>query len=454
MITLTRRQFLQASAAGGALAALPAGITRLAFARPQAELATLIIVFLRGGCDGLSLVPPTGGADRGHYELARPQLQIPLGGADAALPLGGTNGRWGLHPRAGALHDLYADGHLAVVLGTGMPAPVTRSHFNAQITMELGTPGLTGSGRGWLTRHLASMSLPPGTLLPAVSAGSLTATSLLGAGDAVTMASGTEFRINTSAWGWNTADNYDPPPSGFAGLVETLPGIWAGSGALERAGQETLAALELIRGIDFDGYVPGGGATYPDSSFARQLAMLAQLIREDTGLAVAGIESGGDWDTHTGQSWRFDSSVESLSAGLAAFCADLAGAPGNPLARTTVLVCSEFGRRVRENASSGTDHGRGNVMLALGGGVNGGQVHGMDLFAGLADQALYEGEDVNVSIDWRRILAEAIIRRQGNPRLGVVFPGYADYAPLGVFSGPDLPPDYSDGDAIFADGFD
>lgn len=457
MSKLNRRQFLLGMGAGLAFASLPGGLTRLAFASSpnSQERDTLLVVFLRGGCDGLSLVPPVDGADRGHYEMARPSLQIPLGGSGAALPLKNSSGRWGLHPLAAELHDLYNDDQLAIILGTGMAPPVTRSHFDAQITMELGTPGQSNIGSGWLTRHLSSMNLPSGLIMPGVSAGSLTATSLLASTDTITMGSGSDFRVDTSAWGWNAADRYDPPPPGFAGLVETLPEIWAGSGSLEQAGQRTLDSLAVVRPMDFGNYAPANGATYPDSGFARQLQMLAQLIKADLGLTVATIESGGDWDTHYGQPYRFNSSTTTLSQGLAAFWQDLSGSGNTDFAaRTTVLVVSEFGRRVRENDSSGTDHGRGNVMFALGGAVNGGQVHGLNEFAGLADGQLYEGEDVDVTIDWRRILSEAMIRRQRNNRLGLVFPGYQGYQPLGVFQGSDLPPDYTgEDDLIFQDRF-
>ncbi len=434
------------------------GLMHLAFAEGSAGASdTLIVVFMRGGCDGLSLVPPIGGNDRAEYERARPDLAVPLSGTDAALPLANSNGHWGLHSRAGGLRDLYNSGHLAVVLGTGMPAPVTRSHFDAQATMELGTPGQQGIGNGWLTRHMASMGLAPNLVIPGVSAGSLTATSLISSSDAITMDDGEDFRIDSSAWGWNARDRYDPPPSGFNGLVETLPSLWSGNSMLDAAGRQTLESLAVVRPMDFDNYAPANGASYPDSGFADQLQMLAQLIKSGVGLKVATIESHGDWDTHNGQSYRFGGSVETLSQGLAAFYQDLAGSGGaNYASSTSIVVMSEFGRRVRQNDSNGTDHGYGNVMLALGGTVNGGHVYGLSEYAGLADEQLFEGEDVEVTIDYRRVLSEAMIRRQGNNHLGYVFPGYGGYSPMGIFQGADIAPDYSatGWDSLFTNGFE
>src|SRR5690606_41378087 len=134
-----------------------------------------------------------------------------------------------------------------------------------------------------------------------------------------------------------------------------------------------------------------------------------------------------------------------------AFCTDLASsASGNLMTRTSVIVVSEFGRRVQENADSGTDHGYGNVMLALGASVNGGQVYGS--IPGLDTAQLYQGTDVAVTTDYRRIVSEALIRRMGNPNTYYVFPGYSGYEPLGLFQGADQPP--TGFDRIFTNGFD
>ncbi len=457
MPTLNRRDFLKSCCAGAAIAGIGPSAMRLAFAEGNATASdTLIVVFMRGGCDGLSLVPPTGGPDRVHYENARPDLKIPLSGTGAALPLSNSNGHWGLHPSATGLRDLYNAGHLAVVLGAGMPAPVTRSHFDAQSTMELGTPGTQGIGSGWLTRHMTSMGLTPDLPIPGVSAGSLTSTSLIASADAITMGSGSDFRVDTSAWGWNARDHYDPPPAGFSGLVETLPSLWSGNSVLDQAGRQTLDSLAIIRPMDFGNYSPANGAAYPDNGFARQLQMLAQLTKAGIGLTVATIDLSS-WDTHNGQSYQFRGMTEQLSQSLAAFYKDLAGSgSANYAAKTSIVVMSEFGRRVRQNGSNGTDHGYGNVMLALGGKVNGGHVYGLNEYAGLHDSELFEGEDVQVTIDYRRVLSEAMIRRQGNNHLGYVFPGYSAYSPLGIFQGADITPDYSatGWDRLFNNGFD
>lgn len=450
MIRITRRDFLKTSAASSlALGSVPAA--RMAFAAPDANgYDTLVVVFLRGGMDGLTLFSPGGNhADRARYEAARQTTRVPLSGDNAGLPVGGD--QWRFHPRATHLRDLYQQGRLAMVLGAGMPAPVSRSHFDAQANMEVGMAG-QGTGIGWLTRVLASAGLPGSVLIPAVSAGSLTVTSLLGSTETITMGSGGDFRLDTAAWNWNSIDNYgnNPPPAGFRGFVETLPDFWAGNGSLLRAGQQTLDALGVIRPMNFNDYVPANGANYGNSGFGAQLRMIAQLIKQDVGLRIAAIDIGG-WDTHNGQNYFFAEQTAQLSQALGAFHTDLAGAGANDYSqRTTVVAMSEFGRRVNENADGGTDHGYGNVMFALGGSVNGGTTYGE--FPGLAGDQLFEGADVDVTTDYRRVLSEALIRRLGNPNVYHAFPGYTGYAPMGIFAGTDLPP--GDFDSIFGNGFD
>ena len=160
----------------------------------------LLYVFLRGGIDGLSLVPPTDGPDRGPYEEARPVLKVPSAGPDAALDLGG---QFGLHPAAAPLHSLYQDGKVAIVQATGMEHD-TRSHFDAQEFIELGTPGKKGGGAGWLPRQLQSGPIAEGQITSAFL-GALRPTSLLGDPGTLVLTDTDSYQLNSTDYLWREA---------------------------------------------------------------------------------------------------------------------------------------------------------------------------------------------------------------------------------------------------------
>src|SRR5690606_27863782 len=152
---------------------------------------TIVHVFLRGGIDGLNLVPPISGNDRSHYEEARPNLAIAASGAYAALPLtlaDGSSTGFGLHPSASGLHDIWTEGQLAIVHCCGMQTTVTRSHFDAQLYLDLGTPGGHGNGTGWIARAWAAQAGgAERATMPALAVNSRTPANLLGTADALTM---------------------------------------------------------------------------------------------------------------------------------------------------------------------------------------------------------------------------------------------------------------------------
>lgn len=469
MTRLNRRDFLKGCCASAT--ALGVGSRARAWIVPPLEPAaatgdTFVVVFLRGAMDGLSFLPPGANSPfRADYEINRTNTRVPASGNGAALALNNT--QWALHPRAAGLRDLYNAGHAAFVVAAGQkrPDPVVRSHFEAQANLEFGVGGGSGGGIGWLTRHLVSGGLPAEVPLPAVSMGSITAYSLLGSSDAITMGSGSDFRLDTFHWSWQN----DDAAHGLVGGVTKMNALWNGNATqLERAGMDALGSLALLRPIDFEpynagshpnGYQPSGGANYSlqyNGSFGTQLRNVAQLIKKNVGLRAVTIDLG-NWDTHVGQGnptqsydW-FGNQVSSLSDGLKAFYTDLSSDPaGDYMRNVSVVVVSEFGRRVLENSDSGTDHGYGNVITVLGGSVNGGAVYGD--FPGLAAGALYEGNDVAVTTDYRQVISEALVRRLGNPNIYYVFPGYSGYAPLGLFQGSDLPPENFD--PIFKAGFE
>jgi uncharacterized protein (DUF1501 family) len=397
-----------------------ARITNMAFAIGEDNPEILIVLFLRGGWDSLNVVPPIAvSTDRGEYERLRPGLKVPTSGANAALPL---DSFFGLHPSMGALHNLYQAQRLAVIHAAGLVYD-TRSHFDAMQFMELGTPGVKNAGTGWVTRYLQSLTLPPTAALPALSAGSSRAASLAGYIDAVALSSPSTFNLGGS--------------SQYRGQQTTALRNMYGSNAdwLGAAGLEAINTVDLIASKSVGAYTPSNGAVYPANSFGDQLKLIAQMIKLGVGLTAATIDLGG-WDTHENQGSAAASYMgtllTTLSNGLAAFYLDLENCGGSTdyAAKTTMVVMSEFGRRLKENANIGTDHGHGSVMLVLGKTVKGGKVYGQ--WPGLQNDQLYQREDLAITTDYRRVLSEILKVRTGrtDAQLTSIFPGYTQEQPL------------------------
>jgi len=401
----TRRRFLAGCSA--AIAATAGARLSLLALDAQASDHTLIVVFLRGGWDGLTVVSPLGD-DRRFYHDARPTLAIP---DNAVIRL---DAGFGLHPAMAPLGELYRSRTCAIVHAAGLTFN-TRSHFDAMDYMERGTPGLRHLASGWLARHLETR--PTSGQLGVVAVGGQPS-SLLGNRDAINLASLDDFSI---AAGNELADTQR--------LV--LRQAYAGETPLDFAARRTLDAMNLIERLALDEYRPAPGVIYPDNPFGESLKTIARLLKADVGLHVATLDFGG-WDTHEAQGEQGGGGymaglLAGLSRGLAAFYADMAHARRDD--RVTLVVMSEFGRRVAENASVGTDHGHGSVMLVVGGLVNGGRVYGT--WPGLHPQHLFDSADLEITTDYRVVLAEIVSRVLQNPRIQDVFPGLV-YRPLGI----------------------
>jgi uncharacterized protein (DUF1501 family) len=402
---LPRRQFLQGCSAAIA-EMVGARLTNLAFAKQDNPYDTLVVVFLRGGWDALNVVAPIAGDDRGIYEKARPDLKI-----SDLLPL---SDQFGLHPAMSPLYDLYQQGKANVVHAVGLDVD-TRSHFDAQEYIELGTPGSKSVASGWITRHLQKSNIS--SILPTLST-SGQPTSLLNFVPTVSLSSPDEF----SLWDNGLRDSH----------MNALKQLYTGESIIHRAGARTLDALNIVSPLSNQEYQPSNGAYYNDDEFGRQLKTVAQMIKLDAGLRVATVDFGG-WDTHEyqnqGNGGYMADLLNSLASGLANFYLDLDSGYTEKL---SVVVVSEFGRRLVQNDSYGTDHGHGNVMFTLGGNVNGGQVYGR--WPGLNNDQLYDHADLAVTTDYRQVLSELLGKRMGNTDIESVFPGFSgNYNPLGLF---------------------
>jgi uncharacterized protein (DUF1501 family) len=439
---LDRREFLKSCGAAAAVGAV--GGPSLLFSQEAHAAAnpfdTVVMVFLRGGIDGLNLVTPTNGNDRTFYEEARPTLRIPATGTDAALPLtlaAGTDTGFGLHPSAVGLRDLWVLGKLAIVQSCGLATVVTRSHFDAQAYLDQGTPGNLNVSTGWMTRAWQTQSAGISSPMPLLAVASRQPNNMRGSTQSLSMPSPGDFAITSGAPQWQAFRT--GMPVGTKGVTETMASLWAGQSGVEISGQRADGSMRLIAQQGYTSTLP---ATWPTTTFARQLWTVAQSIRFNLGLRYAAIDLGG-WDTHENQGTTgnslYSNKIAELSQALTAFYNEL-NTTGE-MGRVTVIVQSEFGRRVRQNGSGGTDHGYGNPLLVIGGPINGRRMYGQWL--GLDPQVLspYFG-DIPATTDFRRVFSELMIRRMGNNKLGDIFPGYTGYSPLGLFQGTDLVPQY------------
>ncbi len=398
-LSFDRRLFLKSTGLAFLGLGFAPGFLARAVAQTTRRRRALVLVFLRGGADGLSFVPPVG--DPAYY-AARPTLALGRPGADgAALRLDDT---FGLHPALGALLPLWQDGALAVVQAAGLQG-ATRSHFDAQDFCETGTPGLKTTADGWLNRSLQQLPEPGAGAFRAVALQGTLPRSLQGAAPAVALEGLSSFHLS----GKGGLDSFEAL---YAGAVDQ---------ALRTTGQEAFEALRATASADLGNTPPDNGAVYGKTPLARRLQDTARLLRAGVGLQVVATEMGG-WDTHVGEggaTGQLAARLRELAEALSAFARDL----GPRLAEVTVVVMTEFGRTVRENGNRGTDHGTASVMLALGGGVRGGRVYGG--WRGLDGPGLFENRDLAIGVDVRSVLGEALQASLAPPDLSSVFPGFS-----------------------------
>jgi len=396
---LKRRDLFRLSAAGLAYS----GLSNLAFADGGSP-GLLILLHLRGGCDGLNLISP--GDDSDFIAARASELRVVGDGPDAGFPLGRG---FLLHPAAPGLAELYKQGHLACIHAAGL-ADGTRSHFVAIDMIDRGiadNAALARTPTGWLARAGRG---------PAISAAATPGGELIGAASALAL---------PSLAGGVVPAGGPPVQAALDRLYANAPGPF---GAAVRESLSALAAIDHRLPRDPTGKVTL--ETKPAYAAAGELAgplqTLAQLVKMEIGLASATLDLGG-WDTHENQTGRFRGQVAKLSAGLAALWEDLS--PWHD--RMVVVAWSEFGRRLRSNKSGGTDHGRGGVAMVLGGKVAGGRIAGA--WPTLAADRLDEGVDLAVANDIRAILAEALAAVDGRPPAPDVFPGFNAGPLLGLF---------------------
>jgi uncharacterized protein (DUF1501 family) len=394
----SRRAFISRSLGIAVLGGtMPSFFGKAALADPLPVLGTtldprnvLVVVQMGGGNDGLNTIVPYGDD---AYHRVRPAIGI---AENAVLKI---DDRIGLNPVMAGMNELYKQGRLAIVQGVGYPNP-NRSHFEATQIWETASPDRSVT-TGWLGRYL-DRTVPANApasetanLFTAVSLGDTVPAALISLHVDVSAVGA----LNTFAYnvGKDTAskttasrlyDGAKPGQSPYLGLIEETARTAMHGGDLLRA---KIASYQRA-------------VTYPSDPFSQQLALAAQIIGSDLGTRVIFV-SIGSFDTHAGQRNQQDRLLGYMSNGLLAFYQDLA-AHGNS-DRTLALTFSEFGRRVQQNASNGTDHGTAMPLFVLGGKVKGG------LYGTHPSLTDLDKGDLKFNVDFRSVYSTVLERWLG-----------------------------------------
>jgi uncharacterized protein (DUF1501 family) len=411
-----RRQFLQYSGLVSASSLIAIGGHGLAVQGAPTRQSTaqsphrLVVVFLRGAIDGLSVVVPY---QEAAYYKARPQVAIPQPGKPEGVQ--DLDGQFGLHPALAPLMPLWQEKSLAFVHACGSP-DATRSHFDAQLYMESGTPGQKRTSEGWMNRLLQHLPGKPPT--QAINLGATTPLILTGKTPVTTLAP------SRSATQKSPLDR-----SQVSGAFDRL---YAGTDPLSKAYQDSKVSRQFLQELEAETKAANNGAPVAGQAFTRDAQRLGSLMARDRDVQLAFLSLGG-WDTHInqgGSQGQLASRLRALGNGLMT----LTKALGPSYENTVILVMSEFGRTIAENGNRGTDHGHGSVMWAFGGPIAGGKVYGQ--WPGLSTDQLYEGRDLAITTDFRNVVSPVLIQHLQiqSPQLAQIFPGYTPNRPLALIS--------------------
>ena len=395
---MRRRKFLTAASLAMGSMLVPIGSNSWVAKQAHANnRKRLVVVFLRGAVDGLNVVVPHQATE--YYE-ARPTIAVPYPKEkNGVLDL---NGYFGLHPMLKDLMPLWNRQQLAFVHASGSPV-LERSHFQAQQYIENGTPGNKKTEDGWMNRLFAQ--LPPDRPTQAVNVGNTTPYILKGEMSVASLKPG--------------RDSAAPIPTDRLPVREAFDQLYNGSDALSKAYQEGSKARDIVLAELNQEMMMASKGAKKVNFFVDDAADVAQLMVGDAKTQLAFMEIGG-WDSHINQNFLLDRQLPSLGEGLATLVSGL-----KPILNdTVVVVMSEFGRTFEENGNKGTDHGYGNVMLLLGGGIKGGNVYGN--WPGLNPSALHKNRDLPVTTDFRDVLTPIIVQHLSIPsdRLKQIFPNY------------------------------
>ncbi len=422
----TRREFLRTGLLGGSLCwTMPAFLSRtMQSLHAEADGALvqgvtgrdgniLVVLQLAGGNDGLNTVIPLGNDE---YRKSRPTIGVPEASILKLDP------QTGLHPSLSGLASAYQEGHLAVVQGVGYPNP-NRSHFRSTEIWATAVDSNKSSNTGWIGRYFdnacsgcdASVGIAMASQMPQALTASVPKGVLYQGGGG-----GGKKKNKKSGGGQAQPDgSMMMEEDDDAGQAGGSIGMLNGPGNLGK-----LSALDFLERTEMDAKVSQqeisqasgkakNSVPYPGTRLGQNFAMVSRLIAGGMPTRIYYLSLGG-FDTHTQQAAAHERLLKEMGDAVAAFLSDLK-AQGN-LGRVSLMTFSEFGRRVKENASGGTDHGAAAPMFLAGGGIKSGLLGQMP---SLAPQDLFDG-DVKYNTDFRSVYATVLEKHLGVKSAGIL----------------------------------
>jgi uncharacterized protein (DUF1501 family) len=397
-MAISRREFVRGGVAAFTVSfAAPAFLSDLARAQGRSQ-RNLVVLYLSGGNDALStLIPYT---DQQYY-ARRPVLAIP---AANVLQIGSDRGgnALGLNPRLPGLKAIFDSGRLAIIQRTGYPNS-SRSHFLGTDIWSTGDPGAP-QGTGWLGRYLDTLPSP---------ADPLTAWSTVRETPRTLLARTVGVPSIPSVAGYAFASPNSAADAAFARdsalrIASHVPSDRPHLAFVNATAQGAFATLDRVAQVGT--YV--SSVAYANNGFSQALRAVAGAINKGVGTKVFWVQTGG-YDTHANQNTNaangsYSVLMNMLNEGLTSFYRDLENQ--GLLRDTLILQFSEFGRRISENGSQGTDHGAGGLMMAIGGSVRGGIYGTAAKLNATPDNPTLEnnGGDVRHETDFRSVYARVI----------------------------------------------
>ncbi len=400
--SLAATAYLSPALLGGTAGAAPLPPTKVPNSPVLAARVTkpknniLVVLYLRGGFDGLSALAPISNSE---YYAQRPTVAVP---AASALPI---NTDWGLHPALQQINSLYTAGKVAFVPASGAPF-IDRSHFNTQALTEIAVGATSTFSSGFLARYLSATASSNESPLRAFGAGAVVPDSLAGS----FAPSAQSLSSLTLTTGGNFAED-------SASVTGTLNRIYRSTSnpLLKAQALSAIQALNTVGGALATAVAPKNLST----GLGASLFQIAKLITSGFPVEIAAADLANfDFHADMGSATNTKGGQYALFAQLDAAIGAFFEYLGADASRVTLVTMTEFGRRIAENSSGGTDHGHGSTMMVVGGGVSPG-VKGD--WPGLTNTI---NGDVIVANDYRTVLGEVIAKRLRPVDLGTVFPNF------------------------------